>query len=214
MPSNPACREDEEILEAVRILQGGGAPEAFGVIFRRFYNPLFKFFANQPLLRADADDLVQATLWRAYQKIELYSADSGAAFGGWLRKMAENVWKNAVREQQADKRVALWEALSLSAEDGEARDGTPAPVAALADPEPSPEQALLDLERTRVLQDAIEALPPGMRRCAELRLFDELKYQEIADLTGVGLNSVRSQLFEVRQRLKPVLDAYFQGADF
>jgi RNA polymerase sigma factor (sigma-70 family) len=214
MPSNPACPGDEEILEAVRVLQAGGAPEAFGVIFRRFYRPLFKFFANQPLLREEADDLAQATLWRAYQKIGLYSPDSGAAFGAWLRKMAENVWKNAVRGRQADKRTALREALSFSAEDGDARDGTSAPVAAVADPEPSPEQAVLDLERTRVLREAIEALPPGMRRCAELRLFDELKYQEIAALTGIGLNSVRSQLFEVRQRLQPVLDAYFQGADF
>jgi len=64
-----------------------------------------------------------------------------------------------------------------------------------------------------VLKEAIEGLPPGMRRCAELQLFGELKYQEIADLTGIGLNSVRSQLFEVRQRLKPVLETYFQGAD-
>jgi DNA-directed RNA polymerase specialized sigma24 family protein len=52
-----------------------------------------------------------------------------------------------------------------------------------------------------------------MRRCTELRLLADLKYQEIASLTGIGLNSVRSQLFEARQRLKPILDHYFQGAD-
>jgi RNA polymerase sigma factor (sigma-70 family) len=64
-----------------------------------------------------------------------------------------------------------------------------------------------------VLRDAIESLPPGMRQCTELRLFADLKYQEISRITGIGLNSVRSQLFEARQRLKPVLDHYFQGAD-
>lgn len=213
MPSNPACPGDEEILEAVRVLQGGGTPDAFGVIFRRFYPPLYKLFANQSSLREEADDLAQATLWRAYQKIGLYRPESGAPFEAWLRTMAENVWKNAVRDQGADKRVALRDALSLPAEDGEAGDGTSAPVEALADAEPSPEQAVLALEGTRVLKEAIEGLPPGMRLCAELRYFSDLKYQQIADATGIGLNSVRSQLFEVRERLKPVLEAYFQAAD-
>ena len=39
----------------------------------------------------------------------------------------------------------------------------------------------------------------------------DLRYREISDVTGIGLNSVRSQLFEARKRLKPVLDEYFQG---
>ena len=43
--------------------------------------------------------------------------------------------------------------------------------------------------------------------------FADLTYEEIAEITGVRLNSVRSQLFEARQRLKPVLDEYFSGAD-
>jgi DNA-directed RNA polymerase specialized sigma24 family protein len=64
-----------------------------------------------------------------------------------------------------------------------------------------------------MLQAAIEALPPGMRQCAELRLFSDLRYREISDVTGIGLNSVRSQLFEARKRLKPILDEYFQGAE-
>jgi RNA polymerase sigma-70 factor (ECF subfamily) len=79
---------------------------------------------------------------------------------------------------------------------------------------PDPEEAALSRERTRVLRQAIESLPAGMRRVTELRLLGDLKYEDIARVQGIGLNSVRSQLFEARRRLKPVLDDYFQGADF
>jgi len=215
MSQKPAFPEDEEILQAVQALQGGGSPEVFEVIFRRFYGPLRTFFANRPALQDEAEDLAQAALFRAFERIHLYRQEEDAGFAAWLRTLAENVWKNAVRERLAVKRVLPGEAAEVVEEPG--RDDAFAPLAAHGaaprDSRPNPEEALLAHERTRVLRDAIESLPPGMRQCTELRLFADLKYQEISRITGIGLNSVRSQLFEARQRLKPVLDHYFQGAD-
>lgn len=211
MPPNPACPEDDEILAAVRALQRGAGSEAFEPIFRRYYRPLFRFFSNQSALREEADDLAQATLLRAYEKIHQYQL--AASFKAWLRKIAENLWNNAVRERLAAKRGASLEFQELPAEDGQ--DTPPSFLGdALRDAALDPEEAVLAAERTRMLRDAIASLPPGMRQCAELRLFADLKYREIAELTGIGLNSVRSQLFEARKRLKPVLDEHFQGADF
>ncbi|HEX7185467.1 MAG TPA: sigma-70 family RNA polymerase sigma factor [Thermoanaerobaculia bacterium] len=211
MPPNQARPEDDTILAAVRALQSGAHGDAFEVIFRRFYRPLFLFFANRPALRDEADDLAQATLFRAYEKIHQYQ--SAASFEAWLRKIAENMWRNAVRERLAAKRGAFLEFQELPAEDSQ--DTSPSFLnGALSDTALNPEEAVLAAERRRMLRDAIESLPPGMRQCAELRLFADLKYREIAELTGIGLNSVRSQLFEARKRLKPVLDEHFQGADF
>jgi len=206
MPPDPACRGYEEILKAVQALQGGAPPDAFEIVFRCYFRPLQRFFANRPALRDEAEDLAQATLQRAYEKIGQYRAEAGASFAAWLRRIAENVWKNAVRERQAAKRVP-----PAALVESPAKDGPEAPP--LPDPRPGPEEIALARERTRLLREAIESLPAGMRRCAELRLFGDLKYQEIAAVTGIGLNSVRSQLFEARQRLKPVLDDHFQGAD-
>jgi len=205
MPWNPSSPSDEEILAAVKALQGGASSAAFEVIFRRYYPSLFKFFANRPALREEAEDLAQATLFRAYERIGLYTPDAEASFAAWLRTISENIWKNAVRERLAAKRVLPGEPTEPAVESGIAIDAP--------DARPNPQELLLAHERTRVLREAIESLPDGMRRCTELRLFADLKYQEIASITGIGLNSVRSQLFEARQRLKPVLDDYFQGAD-
>jgi len=211
MPPDPPSLGDEEILAAVRALQNGAGPDAFGVIFRRFYRPLFNFFANRPALREEAEDLAQATLVLAYERIGQYRFEAG--FAAWLRQIGENVWRNAIRDRQAVKRPRIVEAPAAAAEG----EGETAALAALEervpDEAPNPEEEALAGERTRMLQAAIEALPPGMRRCAELRLFSDLHYREISDVTGIGLNSVRSQLFEARKRLKPILDEYFQGAE-
>jgi len=207
---------DAEILAAVRALQGGPAPAAFEVIYRRFYPALRRFFANRPALREQADDLAQETLLRAYQKIGLFRPEKGSGFAAWLQTIAENIWKNAWRTGMAAKRVPPGEGIpaQLAEDSAAASPPTSSHRPAFArDQGPNPEAAALASERTRVLREAIEQLPPGMRHCMELRLFADLEYHEIAAVTGIGLNSVRSQLFEARQRLKALLADYFQGAE-
>ncbi len=209
---SPPRPEDEEILAAVRALQEGVDPDAFEVIFARFYRPLYLFFANRPALREEADDLAQNTLIRVYQNIHRYRFDASfEAFQAWLWQIGENVWKNAVRDRQAVKRGPSTEAL-----DGEeAEKPVSSPLgAAFAEAPATPEEMVLSAERVKILRKAIEGLPPGMRQCTELRLFADLDYREISDVMGIGLSSVKSQLFEARRRLKPVLAEYFQSADF
>ncbi len=203
MPPNTACTEDEKIRAAIRALQAGAGPDAFAAVFRRFYRPLYNFFSNRPVLRQEADDLTQVTLIRALQNILQYRCE--ANFEAWLLRIAENVWNNTVRDQLAVKRGAR-----LTTQEPEADDGPQLP----AGKAPGPEELVLAEERTRVLRQAIDTLPPGMRTCTELRLYGDLEYQEIAEVTGIGLNSVRSQLFEARKRLRPVLEEYFQDATF
>jgi RNA polymerase sigma-70 factor, ECF subfamily len=207
MPPDLSPPEDEAILAAVRALQNGAGRDAFEVIFRRYYRPLFIFFSNQIVLREEADDLAQATLIRAFENIQQYRRE--ASFEAWLWKIGKNVWRNAARDRGAAKRLALAQAQELTADlEGEVS------TSLLLGGEPlDPEKTVLATERTRVLREAIDGLPPGMRRCTVLRVFGDLKDREISNVTGIGLNSVRSQLFEARKRLKPILDEYFRGAE-
>ncbi|HYU30769.1 MAG TPA: sigma-70 family RNA polymerase sigma factor [Thermoanaerobaculia bacterium] len=209
---SPPRPEDEEILAAVRALQTGAGPDAFETIFARFYRPLFLFYANRPALSEEAADLAQTTLIRVYQNIHQYRFEASfQAFQAWLWHIGENVWKNAVRDRQAVKRGPSTEAL----ESGEDETPDPAPRAAVFAGVPAtPEDLVLRRERIRILREAIDRLPQGMRQCLELRLFADLKYQEISDVMGIGLSSVKSQLFEAKRRLKLVLDEHFQGVDF
>lgn len=199
--------EDEKILAAVRALQAGAGPDAFDPIAPRLLKSLIIFFANQPALRNEARDLAQITLMRALENIHQYRFE--AKFSTWLRRIAMNVWINAVRDQQTAKRGAPVESLDMVGVESEGER----PVLQIADPSGTPEQAVLAREKVVVLRAALERLPPGMRRCMELRLFTDLKYREIAERMGIGIGSVKSQLSEAKQHLKPVLDEYFQGVE-
>jgi RNA polymerase sigma-70 factor (ECF subfamily) len=209
-PAATASQEDEAILAAVRSLQAGAGSEAFAPIYRRFLRPLTTFFANRPALKDQADDLAQDTLLHVYKKIGQYRFE--AAFSTWVRQIAENRWKNAMRDLQAAKRGAPVESLDSVSKGREGREEDESP--SMADPAPTPEERALAAEQERVVRSAIEELPAGMRLCAELRLGSDLKYREISDVTGIGLDTVRSQLFEARKRLRPILERYFQGMDF
>jgi RNA polymerase sigma-70 factor (ECF subfamily) len=210
MPSHagqpPFRPTDEEILAAVRALRAGAGQDAFAPIYFRFLPPLLRFFSNRPELREEARDLAQKTLVQAFQNIGQYRFE--APFAAWIRQIGENVWRNAVRDRRAAKRDAPVE--SLDAVESEGAEG---PHLQVADPAPSPEDVALKEERLRVLRAAMSTLPDGMRRCIELRVVSDLKYKEIAEVTGIGIDSVRSQLHEAKQRLKPVLEEYFSGAD-
>lgn len=199
--------EDEAVLASVRALQAGAGPDAFDPIALRFLKPLIIFFANQPALRNEAKDLAQDTLQRAFENIHQYRFE--AKFSTWLRRIAVNVWNNAVREQQTAKRGAPVESLDMAGVESESER----PVLQIADPSGTPEEKALAREKVVVLRAALEELPAGMRRCMELRLFADLKYREIADQMGIGIGSVKSQLSEAKQHLKPVLDEYFQGVE-
>lgn len=204
----PDRGDAEEIRLAARALQDGAEPAAFEPIYRRFYRPLYLFFANRPALRDEAEDLAHQTLLRAYERIGQYRFD--ARFAKWLQPIAERVWKNAVRQAKAAKRGPALESLDAQADEGP----QPQPERSVfQDAAPTPEEKCLAAERTRVLQQAMEGLPPGMRLCTELRVLKDLSYEEIAQVAGIGLNSVRSQLFEARKRLKPVLQEYFGNED-
>lgn len=216
LPSDAAAQSGREprhmvpeVERSVRALQAGADPAAFETIYRAYYRPLFYFFANQQRLREDADDLAQETLLRAFEKIHTYDFRSDLI--GWLRRIAENVWRNALRSRQTLRRGGFQMSLATSDDDSGA---IPVPEQPLfGEPPPNPEQQALQTERCRVLETALAALPAGMRRCTELRLGHDLKYEEIATVMGIGLGSVRSQLFEARKRLRPVLDRYFSGAE-
>ncbi len=213
MPSDSGQRggtaspADEEILAAVRALQAGAGSEAFGPIARGLTRPLTTFFAKRVKVRDQADDLVQLTLIRVYEKIGQYRFE--APFSAWVATIAGNIWFNECRHWNAAKRGAPVESLSSRTDEGREGDES----RALADPGPSPEAEALAAEQQKVVRLAIESLPRGMRIVAELQLIVGLKYREISEITGISLDAVRSQLFEARKRLKPLLEQYFQGLD-
>lgn len=174
-------------------------------VFREYGPSVTYFFARRGFSSDECRDLTQETFVRALGGFGSFRRES--KLETWLLRIAANVWKNHLRSRGALKRDAPTVSLEEAVEQGDAVVGSAEPGRA-ARPR-SPQEHLLEEERARVLREAVETLPPRMRRCVLLRIDRGLKYREIAILLRVSVDTVKTQLHQARYRLKEELQEYF-----
>ena len=118
-------------------------------------------------------------------------------------EIARNLRANEIRGIRAAKRDGIAVPL-LEESDPETEDpGRKAPPLAAAGP--SPEEETLRKEQVAALRAAVATLPPQMRRCVQLRIGQERKYREIAEILGTSLDVVKAQIGQAKLRLRDLL---------
>lgn len=183
---------------------------AFRTLFERFYGPLFRFFSRRGFSPEEAQDLIQDTFLRVYRGIAAFRQE--ATWESWLFQIAANSASKAWRHRSAKKRAGHEVSLDLEVE------GEPAME---LDAELSPSSAdtpalrqVLAREGVELLRQAVEELPPQMKRCVRMRIFQELEHVEIAQLLRIAPATVKVQLFKARKKLQEALGEHFQDFDF
>lgn len=131
---------------------------------------------------ADAEDLVQDTLLRAFRAIDRFDGRHPRA---WLLTILRNTNINRNRR----RRPSLLTDPDASAE----RD---------ADPAAGPEEITVDTAFDSAVADALMALPAKFRRVVELIDLDGLSYAEAAEVLGVPVGTVMSRLHRARKRIR------------
>jgi RNA polymerase sigma-70 factor (ECF subfamily) len=182
---------DEDLVAAV--LEGDR--DRFGDLVERYQgrlvNYLFRLLRNVD----DAQDLAQEVLVKVYQVLDRY--DPQYRFSTWLFRVAQNAAIDQIRRRRL-KVVSLRQ----DDEEGEGRDWD------LPSPERGPYGELRNRERGDAIQEAIDSLPWEYRELILLRHFGELPYEEIAQLKGMPLGTVKNKLFRGRQMLKEKLQEF------
>lgn len=140
---------------------------------------------------ADAEDLVQDTLIRAYRALDSFD---GAHPRAWLLTILRNTNINSHRRQRPDL---------LDGDDNLERH---TPAFGVVDTS-SPEQALTDRELGEDLHRAVAALDPKFSTVLLLVDVDDLSYAEVADVLGIAVGTVTSRLSRARKRLRHDLNA-------
>jgi RNA polymerase sigma-70 factor (ECF subfamily) len=177
--------------------------ENFRKIFQAYYRRIYVLFAKRGFDDIECEDLAQETFLRVHRNLASFRGDS--KFDTWLWEIAMNVYKNTLRSRGTQKRDAQEVSLDESEADSAAGSGS---AMALESRERDPLADLLVVERKQKLHEAMKSLPPQMRRCVELRVHDDLKYREIAELMHVSIDTVKAHLFQARQILKTKLDPF------
>lgn len=186
------------MLRWVRELRAGaGVEEHSRRLFLRYHARLSSFLRRRGFSSSQADDLLQEIFLQVFRQIASFREES--TFEGWLFAIAANIVRNELRRRDATKRSAAEVPLD-SGHSEEDSGGLDLPAECV-----TPERSAFESQRWTALRQAIENLPPQMRRCLELRVHRELEYREIASLMKLNVNTVKAHLFQARQRLKDAL---------
>ena len=178
-------------------------------LFDRYHGRIRRFFLSRGFNDDEAEDLTQDTLWRVFQHMDKLRAQGSV--DAWVLRLAANIWKNELRYRQAAKRSGIDLSLEASLTDGP--DALEAAAVRNTLRPPSPLEQALAAEELDAANACFDQLPPGMRRCLALHVHQERKYQEIADLLDLSIQSVKSHIHEARRRLKECVDHKLAGGE-
>ena len=165
-----------------------GDLDAFGDLVQIYQTSVFNVCYRVLGNRQDAEDLVQDAFVRAHNHLSSY--DQERPFGPWMRTLAANLCYNRLNRSKLI-RVEL-------------EDERDSPT---MNPGSSPESALETSQEHTALYQALWELPLQQRIVLELRHFQGLSYQEMADTLNLPINTVRSHLYRGRQNLAKILEA-------
>jgi len=172
--------------ELVRRAQQGDA-DAFGMIYERYVDDVYRFFYYRLFQRDEAEDLTEATFLKAWRGLKGLRADERLNLKAWLLRIARHLWidRHRTRREQAPLEAAASRPAS----------------------EPGPEAALLHTEEREQLSQALAQLPDRLRDVVVYRFIHGLSHREVAELLGLQEGHVRVLQHRALQRLREWLEA-------
>jgi RNA polymerase sigma-70 factor (ECF subfamily) len=171
----------------------GGSEAAFREIVERYQRPVFGVIVRVVRDQARAEELAQDAFVKAFRALHTY--DSGRKFSAWLLTVAHHVAIDEVRKGSLNT-VSL-EAVMPLGEDGSSRSFD------IEDPRaPTPAVEAERGELGVALRTAISRLRPEYRELVSLKYEQELEYEDIVDITGMPMGTIKSSLHRARKELQ------------
>lgn len=186
--ADPKETDDADLVR--RILKGEA--DLYTLLVDRYKMRLYRFVERYTNDSEDARDVTQDVFLKVYGALD--SFDPRYKFSTWLFRIAGNAAIDHLRRRRI-------RAISLDVQPDD-EGGRP------IDPRDERPNPLEDLSRSRLrraLDLAIERLPDDYRELISLRHYGELPYEEIAELKGMPLGTVKNKLFRARQALRDLL---------
>jgi RNA polymerase sigma-70 factor, ECF subfamily len=188
--------------DLVLLCQQGLRPDrsAFSELLRRYQSHVNRVLYHLAPDWDDRADLAQEVWIRVYRNIK--RLHEPAKFRGWLSRIATNLFYDELRKRKRHRSPLSLDA-PISMEDGNLNWE-------LASADPGPEEDLTTHEFYHQLRVAIAELPEVFRTTIVLREIEGMPYEDIAEITGVSLGTVKSRIARARQRLQSDLQGYLQ----
>ena len=190
--------------EALMVRYQRGDRSAFTSLVRRHQSPLYNFALRQLRVASVAEDVVQEAFVRVVQNAAEFKHE--ARFTTWVYTITRNLCIDQLRKRALRKHPSLDEA--RAGEDGEG----PTLAEQTADVRVSVEREATGSELRDRIAKAVDLLPDDQREVFLMREISNLPFKEIAEITGVPENTVKSRMRYALERLQAALSEYEEYA--
>lgn len=186
----PAAREDLSLIEETL----AGNSLAFQLLVERYQERVFALVRHYTRSAVEIEDIAQDTFLKAYRKLASFQRQS--SFSTWLYRVAVNTALDFLKKAgRSPVQVVEDPELLPAGTTGHDHANRIAP----------PDARLEREEVARITHRVLDELPEIFRTVLVLREFEDLSYQEMADLLGVSIGTVESRLFRARARFKEAM---------
>jgi RNA polymerase sigma factor (sigma-70 family) len=167
-----------------------GNQKAYETLMNRYrhsvYHAMFKMVNN----RDDADDLTIEAFGKAFNKLPSYAPNY--AFSTWLFRIAINNCIDYIRKKRL-KTFSMDEMITSESDSSFSQN--------ISNYEPDPEHIMMHEQKIAHVRRLVEQLSTKYRAMIELRYYEELSYEEIAQEMNLPLGTVKAQLFRAKEIL-------------
>jgi RNA polymerase sigma-70 factor (ECF subfamily) len=181
----PAQAEDDSLVRETL----AGSQASFQLLVERYQERIFSLTRHYTRNPVDVEDLVQDTFLKAYTRLDTFQRQS--SFFTWLYRIAVNTILDGIKRRGRSPVNVV--------EDPEA-------VAAPGSTRVSGPSAGMEREEiARITHAVLGEMPEIFRAVLVMREFEDMSYQEIADVLEISIGTVESRLFRARARFKDKL---------
>ncbi|MEN9907928.1 MAG: hypothetical protein RLZZ540_1069 [Bacteroidota bacterium] len=168
-----------------------GDQTAFTFLLNHYWSEVYGFMLKRTENETNAEDITIETFSKAFDKIATYNPEF--QFNTWLISIAKNVYIDMLRKKRSSLFVEITEQEDLKAYN-------------IADTSPSKEDELITEQNLSQLLQYIKELKPHYQEVIQLRYFQEMSYQEIANKIDEPLNNVKVKLLRAKKLLAEIIN--------
>ena len=192
-----AIRHNEKAMRDYQLVLAArdrGDQRAYADLMKLYREPIYMLLLRMTHNPTEADDLTIETFGKAFCQLHTYTPKN--TFSTWLFSIASNNGIDFIHRQRLD--LVSLNTLSVRNEDDQYEYPLPSDS-------PNPEQLLINKQRTEKLREVVAQLKPRYRKVIEMRYFDELSYEEIAEKLRIPLGTVKIHLRRARLLLFEIM---------
>ena len=170
-----------------------GDSKSYDKLLKKYKNSVYSLVLRMVRNSQEAEDLTQEAFIKAFNSLDSFNEEY--AFSTWLYKIATNncidfFRKRKLQTYSLDKPIQY--------KDSEIQHEIP-------DPDLNPEKSIMATERNKLIKEAINKLPEKYYRAIVLRHSEEKSYEEISEILGLPLGTVKARIFRAREMLNKAL---------